>query len=269
MDTYRLIATDLDGTLLRDDQTISDRTLRSLRRADQAGWPVVLVSARPPRFLQRLAAAFDLSHCRAICCNGALTYDLAEERILRHQVIAPDHARLVVEQLRGRIGSLGFAIERGLEFGWDTVYAAMPAAQVEPGGIEADALDLCHEPVTKLIVRHPELPPDQIAELILSITGDRLQVSYSGPHLVEIAAAGVHKAQALGQLAGDLGVRRQETVAFGDMLNDLPMLEWSGWSVAVANAHPRVLAAANEITASNTEDGVAKVVERLLDEAGI
>jgi hydroxymethylpyrimidine pyrophosphatase-like HAD family hydrolase len=81
---------------------------------------------------------------------------------------------------------------------------------------------------------------------------------------MEISASGVSKAVALSRLADELGVPADEVVAFGDMPNDVPMLGWAGHAVAVANAHPDVLAAADEITASNDDDGVAQVIERLL-----
>jgi hydroxymethylpyrimidine pyrophosphatase-like HAD family hydrolase len=83
----------------------------------------------------------------------------------------------------------------------------------------------------------------------------------AGPWTVEIAAAGVSKAAALAELCEELGVMPAEVVAFGDYPNDLPMLEWAGHAVAVANAHPEVLAAVTEVTASNDDDGVAVVLD--------
>lgn len=258
----RLIAADLDGTLLRDDKTISPRTRRALDAAEQAGYAVVLVTARPPRFLRRLAAGASLSEL-AICCNGASIYDLHEDRIVEHTPI--DHQIIgdLVHDLRTAISDVCFAAELGLRYGWEPAYAASPGAMIEGDGIEGDVLQICTEPVTKLIVHHPELPLPSLHQAVSRIAGGAYQVSYSGAPFIEISAAGVHKAAALQSLADRLGIQPAEAIAFGGMPIDLPMPSYAGRSVAVANAHPDVLEAADETTLSNEDDGVAHTLERL------
>ena len=120
------------------------------------------------------------------------------------------------------------------------------------------------EPVSKLIVQHPNLSQDDLHTLVRSICGDEATATISGKQLVEISGAGVTKAYALRALREQLGVTPNAVVAFGDMPNDIPMLEWAGRSIAVANAHPDVIQVADEVTGSNDDDGVATALERLL-----
>ena len=122
------------------------------------------------------------------------------------------------------------------------------------------------EPVAKLILRHEAHALEAVAEAARELAGDDAAVTIPGPWTVEICAAGVSKAAALAELCGELGIARDEVIAFGDYPNDLPMLEWAGYAVAVANAHPDVLRVADEVTASNADDGVAVVLERFAAE---
>jgi hydroxymethylpyrimidine pyrophosphatase-like HAD family hydrolase len=127
----------------------------------------------------------------------------------------------------------------------------------------ADALELVAEPVTRLIIRHDTYELEVLAALVRELAGESASVLQPGEWTVELSAVGVNKAAALAELCDELGVEAGEVIAFGDFLNDLPMLAWAGHSVAVANAHPELIAEADEVTASNDEDGVAMVLERL------
>ncbi len=259
----RLIATDLDGTLLRGDGTISARTRATLARIRAAGLTLVAVTARPPRFVRRLAAAEGLVGL-AICCNGALVYDLDVGTVVGHTPLVGDTAARLVTALRTAVPGVCFAAEAGERYGWEATYAALDGALVEPGGLTRDALALCAAPVTKLIVRHPSIGADALLPLVRALAGAAASATHSGAPFVEVMAPGIQKAVALAALCADLAVAADETVAFGDMPNDLPLLAWAGYAVAVANAHPEVLGAADEITRTNDDDGVAVVLERLL-----
>ncbi|MGI8688396.1 MAG: Cof-type HAD-IIB family hydrolase [Thermomicrobiales bacterium] len=261
---FRLVATDLDGTLLRDDKTISARTIAALRRVREAGIALVLVTGRPPRRLKSVARELDVTGL-AICCNGAIVYDLAADAIVQHNTLAADVARQLVVALREAAPGVCFAIERGLVFGHEPAYTQISQITEEDLPLSADAHMLCAEAVTKLIVRHPELPLDDLLRISRGVAGERAAVTYSGAPFVEISAAGITKASALAGLCDRLGITATEVIAFGDMPNDLPMLAWAGRSVAVANAHPEVLAVMDEVTAANEDDGVAIVLERLLE----
>lgn len=263
----RLVATDLDGTLLRADGTVSERTRRVLGWCRAAGIVVVLVTARPPQDLHLLARAAGVSGL-AICSNGAIVYDLDRDTILRHAPLRAEVARRLIAALRAAAPGVCFVLRYVEGWGWEPGYAELdPAVRAwhGSGGREGDALALCDvAPVGKLIARHPHLPAAELLAVAREVVGEAAHATHSGAPFVEISAAGVHKAWALERLCAELGVGPAEVVAFGDMPNDLPMLAWAGRGVAVANAHPDVLAAADAVTLSNEEDGVAVALERLL-----
>lgn len=258
---FRLIATDLDGTLLRKDETVSERNRLALQRAQETGTMVALVSGRPPRSLRKIAHQAGVTGL-AICCNGALIYDLEREAIVSHWPIAPEIASRLIAQLREVAPGVCFGLEFGLRYGREPTYP-LPPAYARTEMLVDDALALCREPAVKLIAHHPKLTTEALAELASRVAGETALVTYSGIGFIEISAAGVHKAWALEKLCARLGIAASEVIAFGDMPNDLPMLAWAGHGVAVANAHPDVLAQADEITHSNMEDGVALVLEQL------
>jgi len=261
----RLVASDLDGTLLLPDRTLSARTVRVLREVVEAGIVLVLVSARPPRTLREVAEALQAKGL-AICCNGALIYDLDGAAIVQHWPCPPEVVQALVRQLREAAPGVSFAVEQGLAFGCETGYAAWYPRVWSDAPEVPDVLDLLTQPVTKMIVRHPTMHRDEMLTLIQTLGGDAILATHSGAPFVEISAGGIGKAAALAWLAASLGIERQDVVAFGDMPNDLAMLEWASRGVAVANAHPAVLAAADEVTLAHTDDGVAVTLERMLRE---
>ena len=261
----RLIATDLDGTLLRSDRTtVTARTQQALSRARDAGITVVLVSARGPRGVAEIAEAA-MNDGLAICSNGAIVFDLARGEVLRHRPLASELAVRMIQSLREQLPDVCFAAEtehriafepafKGAWDGWE------PPADTSYG----DAIELVSAPVTKLIARDTTRSIEELAAIAGVVAGDDAAVSVSGEWVVEIAAAGVNKAAALRELAGDLGISADEVVAFGDYPNDLPMLAWAGLAIAPANAHADVLAQVDEVTESNDDDGVAIAIERFL-----
>jgi len=262
----RLVATDLDGTLLRSDLSVSDRTRAALHAVHEAGIRLLLVSARPPRWIRPALDDIGLdaaAHPLAVCCNGAIVWDVAEEAIHTHRPLDPDVVRRLVEQLRTRVPGVAFACESELSYLREPHY--VPLWTIPEDYTEADALSFADgRQVTKLILKHQQVEQAELYTAALELCGDDAFPSFSGAAFVEIAAAGVTKASAVAELSGGLGIAADEVIAFGDMPNDVPMLEWAGRGVAVANAHPDALAAADEVTTSNDEDGVALVLERLL-----
>jgi Cof subfamily protein (haloacid dehalogenase superfamily) len=256
----QLIASDLDGTLLRSDGSVSQRTLDALARTVAAGIRFVLVSARPPVWLAPEAARLGLDGI-GICANGAIVYDYAKDRVLIHRPLDAETARELVHGLRRVAPGVVFGCERPSGFVAEPDYRPLFRA---PDSIpRADALAFLSEPVSKLVLQHPELPQPELHALASDFAGERADASYSGAGLVELAASGVTKGAALAELCAELGIERSQVIAFGDMLNDVSMLAWAGRGVAVANAHAEVLAVADEVTASNDEDGVALVLERV------
>jgi HAD superfamily hydrolase (TIGR01484 family) len=259
----RLVASDLDGTLLRTDGSISARTHALLSSLPQHNIALVLVSARPPRSLRRISSAIGVEGV-AIGCNGALIYDARTETILDHWPISSEVATRLVTDLRQRLPDACFAIENGLHYGCERGYQAILGRQPEDECLIDDALALVHVPVTKLLMRHPLLDADTMLAVGRSVAGNDAVATHSGTRMLEFSAAGVDKASALAVLSARLGVIPEHVVAFGDMPNDVAMLRWAGQGVAVANAHHAVLSAADMVTASNDEDGVAVALEALL-----
>jgi Cof subfamily protein (haloacid dehalogenase superfamily) len=260
----RLVATDLDGTLLRSDGSTTERTRAALAGLEAKGVPVVLVTGRPVRWMRDVAALAG-HHGVAICSNGAVLYDLHDERILDTDVLDGDAAAAVVGVLRASIEGIAFAVEQAHGgFAHEQAYSELIRWD-QPEKTVAPAEELVATRVVKLLGRHPTMPPDDFVAAARTAIGDLATLTYSsGDGLLEISGIGVTKASGLARYADDQGVRAAEVVAFGDMLNDIPMLTWAGHGVAVANAHPDVIDVADEVTGSNDDDGVAAWLERHL-----
>ncbi|MFE0629505.1 HAD family hydrolase [Streptomyces sp. NPDC058864] len=261
----RLVATDLDGTLLRDDGTLSVRTLDALRTTAGAGAEVVLVTARPPRYLDALAAATGLTGT-AVCSNGAIVYDIGSRTVTGSTPLALPVARRVAGALRDAAPGVGFAVETG-----HRLYRAPEYGHRLPEDADAEVpvrslaeLWTAPGPAVKLLAWSPVLDADALLATAEHAAGGRAQFTHSGGHgLLEVSSLGVTKAAALAALCASRGIPASQVVAFGDMPNDLPVLTWAGTACAVANAHPAVLAAVPHRTASNEDDGVARALERL------
>lgn len=260
----RLIALDLDGTLLRSDGTISERTLAAVRVARAADIQIVLATARPPRRLRVVAQSTGITGL-ALCSNGTVVYDLDRDSIVEQVVIALVHARELIDRLRRVLPEVAFAVEAGARYGCEHHYVIQPEHTHDAEDADLlrdDAAALCSLGATKLIVQHPELDLDELLAIVREHCGE-LSVTHSGSDFVEVAPSGMTKAIALQRLCERTGVTAAQVIAFGDMPNDLPMLLWAGQGVAVANAHPDVLAAVSTVTATNDDDGVALALELL------
>ncbi|ABW09759.1 Cof-like hydrolase [Parafrankia sp. EAN1pec] len=255
-----LVATDLDGTLIRTDGTVSDRTRDALRQVENSGSTVVFVTGRPTRVMADVVRQTAVSGL-AICANGALVYDLDTGVPVSQTILETPAALKLAAAIRAAVPDATFAVESGVRFGREPDFLTM---WPDPGELVAGFHELLeHLPATKLLVRRGGASLADVYETVVALAGTEAVVTTSSHDLIEIAGPGVSKAVALAELASERGVLAAEVVAFGDMPNDLPMFAWAGHSVAVANAHPDVLAAADEITASNDDDGVAQVLERL------
>jgi HAD superfamily hydrolase (TIGR01484 family) len=265
-DLPRLVATDLDGTLLLRDGSISRRTQAALRRARAAGIELLMVTGRPPRHVAKIEGVTEFGGV-VICVNGALTYDLDQELVLREERLSAVIARELVQDLRVRFPGICFAVEVGVDYGFEPSYGPHGKRSDPPGLPIVDVLTLSARGVNKLIARHPRFSPEELLGQSRDLFLERAQVSYSGAPFLEISAATVTKASALACYCAERNIDRSQVLSFGDMPNDLPMLEWAGHSVAMGNAHPSVVRAAHEVTVSNEEDGVAMVIERLLSGA--
>lgn len=258
-----LIATDLDGTLVPHGQGApGDYTARVLRRADDAGVPVVLVTARPLRWMDRMWPHVG-GHGLAIVSNGAITYDVAAGEAVAVDGIDPAEGLALAAAIREAVPGAGFGLECVDGLRLDDVYQEVE--HLVPEGTPIGPLEQVWDaPAVKVLVREPSMTTEDLHAAVAAAVGDTAIATFSSPGLIEISAPGVTKASALARLCARLGVDAAEVVAFGDMPNDLPMLSWAGTAYAVADAHPSVLVVAENVAPPSSEEGVAQVVEQLL-----
>ncbi|MGD6753769.1 HAD family hydrolase [Streptomyces sp. BH105] len=261
---YALIATDLDGTLLRGDDTVSDRTRDALAAAVAAGARHIVVTGRPAPRVKPILDELGGSGL-AVCAQGAQLYDGVRDRLLWSLTLDRDLAEQAIGKIEAEIGQVYAAVDQDgvegltlIEPGYLMPHPTLPAVRVR------ERAALWERPISKVLLRHPSLSDDELAAVARAAVGPLATVTMSGPGTVELQPRGVTKATGLSLAAGRLGAGAADTIAFGDMPNDVPMFGWAGRGVAVANAHPELKAVADEVTSSNEEDGVAVVVERLL-----
>jgi Cof subfamily protein (haloacid dehalogenase superfamily) len=256
-----LVVTDLDGTLLGDDGAVSPRNAAALARAAEAGARVVIATGRP---VYNLVPVIDIGFSGvAVCMNGAVVYDIGEGRVRSATLIQPDVMREFAGDLDGLDWSFALAVERAIDtrrnfwaeesylHPWDDVTVQL-----------SDRIGLLADPAVKMYVRYGP-KSDDVMDTVREVADGRVSVTdSSGDGLLEVAASGVTKASALAQLAALWDIDAADAIAFGDMPNDLEMLQWAGHSVAMGNAHVDVAAVASEIGADHAEDGVGQVLER-------
>lgn len=252
----RLIATDLDGTLLRRGGELADRTRRALELADAE---VVVVTARPPRFVEDL----DL-HGTAICSNGAMVYDLTGREVVSAQPLPHDLVVKVAEALGEAIPDVGIAVETGLEVLCEPAFRGFSPSNPHRTLEHLDHVWEQADQVMQMLAWAPDAEADHMLEIATELVGHQVSVTHSGGMgMLEISPSGVSKASTLETLCAARGIAAHEVVAFGDMPNDLTVLKWAGIAYAMGNAHPTVLAACERHAPTNEEDGVAQVIEEL------
>lgn len=263
---YRVVATDLDGTLLRSDLTFSLRTRHALKLATGAGARHLVVTGRPASSCREFLLALGYEGL-AVCGQGAQLYDATADRLLTSAALDLARARALTGRLERELG----ALELGVVTAAPANRCVTTAGFIDPAPrgstVVTDRRLLWAEPIEKVLLRHPALPDGEVAAAAERLGGGEVTVVHSQRGMVEILPAGITKAAGLTAAAGLLGFTAAETIAFGDMPNDLSMLGWAGHGVAMANAHPELRAVADEIAPANDADGVAAVLERLFDGA--
>jgi len=265
MQRPRLVASDVDGTLLDPYARVTDRTRAVVHRVIEAGVPFVLVTGRPPRWVPPIVE--QLGHAGlAVCANGAVLYDAVTDRVRSAVTLDPLQLRDAAGAVATALPRAKLAVELPGTSAAEELFLAEPNyTHPWPGG-DSEAVprdELLGRPAIKLLVRLAGASSDAMASALREVLGGALDVTFSTGHgLVEVSAPGVTKGSGLATVATELGVEAGEVVAFGDMPNDLAMLAWAGCGVAMANAHPAVLDTCDEVTAPNGEDGLALVLER-------
>jgi Cof subfamily protein (haloacid dehalogenase superfamily) len=264
----QLIASDVDGTLLGPSESLSARTIATVRRAIDAGVPFVLASGRPPRWIAPVAKPLELTGY-AVCANGAVLYDCGREEVVAvHGLLKPELLHDIAHALDKALPGCRLAAER---VGTDADHE-MRSFVIEPDyhnpwgdgeGRTAPRAEVLGHPAIKLLVSHRGMSSEEMAAAVNALFDRDVDVTYSSSGgLVELSAHGITKATGLADVAGRLGVEPERVIAFGDMPNDVEMLRWAGHGVAMENGHPRAQSVADEITGPAGDDGVAQVLER-------
>lgn len=266
MEAPRLVATDVDGTLLDPDERVTPRAVAVVDRLVAAGTAFVLVTGRPPRWIPPVTEQLGLD-CLAVCANGGVLYDGISDNVVWSRALDPDTLAALAEAAAEALPGCGVAVERVPTRAFDeteTFLAEPDYLHAWPGALHvAPREDVLSRPAVKLLVRCPELSSDAMVARLAPLFGDLADLTFSHPRgLVEASPPGVTKATGLAEVAARLGVDAADVIAFGDMPNDLEMLRWAGHGVAMGNAHPALLEVADEVTAHHGEDGFALVLER-------
>jgi len=266
--TPRLIASDIDGTLLDTQERVSPATSAAIAKVLAADVPFVLVSGRPPRWVPEIARAAGVAGY-AVCANGAVLYEVATDRVLASHPLDPTTLGDIVHALASALPDCAFAAERigasANALGGGEFVTELGYRHPWPGDLSQSAsrAEVTGHPAVKLLVRHDGVTSDQLAEAANELLAGAVEVTFSSSSgMIELSAAEVTKGSGLAEVADLLDVPAQDVVAFGDMPNDVPMLRWAGLGVAMGNAHPAAREAADEQTLTNTEDGVAVVLRR-------
>ena len=260
--SFRLVASDIDGTLIRADGTLSPRTVDVL---DALPVPAVLVTGRPVRWLSQLYDQMT-EPILAVCANGAVVYDPDTDEVLRTAPLDVDVLLDVTKRLREAVPDIALAIEveDGRSFWHEKAWPLHHQIEHHSMRLLSTPEELTSVPAVKLLARSASSPPDDFYELVSRTLGGVAETTHSSSAaLVEISATGVTKAAGLAWLCEREGFTAGDVVAFGDMPNDVPLLTWAGHSVAMGNAHPAVREVADEVTSTNDEDGVAAYLEKL------
>lgn len=271
IDRVRLIASDLDGTVVGEDFRFRPRTLRALEAARDRGVELLFVTGRPARWLDVLRRELDHQGL-VICSNGAVVFDLDTGSMVETHGFPARLAFDVLADVRRAHPEVVCAVETpaGLvaEPAWhSTTVAARRNPPLRYGPLEETVPEA--ERVLKLLVRSPDEVEDVDAFVarMRSLVDGRLSVTHAvaGMPLAEMGQAGLSKARTLSDYVAALGIAPDQVMAFGDMPNDLEMLTWAGYGFAMGDGHPGVVSAVGRTAPPFGKDGVAQVVEALLD----
>ena len=261
--TVRLIVSDLDGTLLGPDGQLSPATLDAIRAVRQAGITFIAATGRAPRSAMERVGGRGLLDA-LVCSNGSIVHDPETDTIVRRRTIDPTHVADVIATLDDAIDDLAYCWELADRYAWDHAF--------HPIGSEHDDMFMfgpgerpgASDHVTKLLVSHPELLRTDLRDALRPLLPHPLSIGCSGVTFVELTGPDVNKATTIAQLAAELGVTADETIAFGDNANDLEMLAWAGTGVAMGNAHDETKSAADVVIGHHADDAVADYLLELV-----
>ena len=261
----KLIATDLDGTIVAHYGFISDRTKIAFAAAHAAGIHIYFITGRPIRWMKEIKDNFNFG--LGVCGNGALLYDFINEKVLEEWSFSVEAQLETVKRLRQVIPPVSFATEIGEDFLREKKY--VPRWDIGEDNVGVDLIEeVITAPALKMLARcsDGEFSSDEMLALASKALEGIATVTHSNStdSLLEISAVGVSKGATLSRVAGRLGLTADDCVTFGDNPNDFSMLSWASRSWAMADGHPDLMKYAKFQTDPHQEDGVAKVIEQLL-----
>jgi Cof subfamily protein (haloacid dehalogenase superfamily) len=252
----RLVAVDLDGTLLNDSRQVGARTVNALRCLPNAGARVVIASARPPRSVRHVYNELGLDTWQ-INYNGALVWDEPNRRAVYHRPMAGSVVRQIIDAVRDRYDEVLVGCEvldRWCTDRFDETYTTETGRLFKPD-LVAPLDAFLNQPITKLMFLADPVTITRLDPVLIDLPFD-VSIVRSDPNLVQIMDAGASKGEALRLVAKHYGVPMEQVMAIGDAVNDVPMLQAAGVAIAMDNAHPDVKAVADWVAPSNNDHGV-------------
>ena len=262
----KLIGTDLDGTIVANYGFISERTKIAFTAANTAGIHIYFVTGRPIRWMTEIKENFNFG--LGICGNGAMLYDFLNEKILEEWLFSVEAQLETVKRLRKVIPPVTFAVEVNQQFAREKKYVPRWDIGADNVGVE-QIEEAITAPALKILARcqNSEFSSDEMLALASKELAGIATVTHSNStdSLLEISADGVSKGATLAKMAARHGLTADDCVTFGDNPNDFSMLTWASRSWAMADGHPDLMQHAKYQTDAHQEDGVAKVIERLLE----
>ncbi len=256
-------ASDLDGTLLRSDGSLSPATMSLLSAVRELGVPLVVATARTPRSIRKIAGHEELG--RVVCANGAVLWDAWSDTVIRERAFEPTGLAAAVAGVREALPDVGVALLSARTMFLDDAYVTLRAKGTEGAEPFSEVAHvLSGHRVVMVSLRHPRLAADQLLAPAAEAFAGLGTASFAGLGVLDVAPLMASKALGVAEEMAERGCPPEGTVVFGDMPNDLPLFAWASWACAVANGHPEVLAAADEVVPSNDDEGVPRTVRRLL-----
>lgn len=260
----RLVVSDLDGTFLSPDGTVSEQNRAAVLAAQGVGIPVLFATGRPVRWLD-VVRDLPGRHPTVIASNGAVLYDLGADRLVDRVCVDADVALAAVRRIRTAVPDASFAFESGSRFGYEPAYQTWRTDDgSDPALFTGPAEEIArHEDFVKMLVQSRTRTPDDLLADVVAVVGDTLTVTHSAARdlgLVEVSGPGVSKASMLQRCCATLGIDPADVAAFGDMPNDLDMLTFAGQPHVVANAHPLLLDGGYRVVPGNDCSGVGRTI---------
>nr|WP_239476463.1 HAD family hydrolase [Nocardia arizonensis] len=263
-----MVATDVDGTLIDHDERVTARTKAAVDALITDGVPFVLATGRPPRWIDPVVDGLGYAPL-CVCGNGAVIYDSATDKVLSSRTLDVPTLSWLADIAERVLPGCGLAAERVGATAHDAVtpqFVSSPEYQhawLNPDDTAVARHEVIDSPAIKMLIRLPGARSGDMRAKLAPLVDGRADITYSTDlGLIELSAPGVTKASGLAAVALRLGIEHSSVLAFGDMPNDVPMLTMAGHGVAMANAHVEAIAAADEITGANSDDGVAQILER-------